>query len=213
MSAGDLAAVFTRRRAHYDSTRAASFAIARAEPEIRAAFKKLKALYPPAVFPDVYFVIGRLNSGGTSTGHGLLIGAEMYTNTDGLPAIVAHELIHFQQHYPTGTLLKQSFMEGTADFVGQMISGAQINNAAQTYGRAHEHELWQEFKARFEDKSYSGWLYRKPPGERPADLGYFMGFRIAEAYYARASDKSAALREIIQPQSVSELLAKSGYDP
>ncbi len=44
--------------------------VAKAEPAIREAFRKLKDLYPEAVFPDVYFVIGRFNSGGTASRHG-----------------------------------------------------------------------------------------------------------------------------------------------
>ena len=33
----------------------------------------------------------------------------------------------------------------------------------------------------------SDWLYGGTPrGDRPADLGYFVGFRIAQAYYERA---------------------------
>lgn len=41
--------------------------------------------------------IGRLSSGGTVSDVGLLIGTEMFRNSEGLRSIVAHELIHFQQ--------------------------------------------------------------------------------------------------------------------
>lgn len=215
MSAEDLAAYVRGHRARYDSVRAANVDITKAEPGIRAAFRKLKAIYPPAVFPDVYFVIGRFNSGGTSSKHGLLIGAEMYRDPSRLPAIVAHELIHFQQHYDSRTLLQGAFAEGSADFVGEMISGAQINNKAHEYGLAHEHELWQEFKPHFEDHSFYPWMYGTPPDGRPNDLGYFIGYRIAQAYYNRMTDKRRAIRDIITGNggNVKALLAKSGYDP
>lgn len=105
------------------------------EEPTRAAFRKLESIYPDAVFPDVYIVIGRLTSGGTTSRHGLLIGAEMYgmypdTPTeelgdwlrevlkpmDGLPHIIAHELIHFQQTPPdTDSLLSGAIREGSAD--------------------------------------------------------------------------------------------------
>ena len=214
-SAEDLGAAVRDRRAKYDSVRAANVDVARAEPAIRAAFRRLKAIYPDAVFPDVYFVIGRFNSGGTASKHGLLIGAEMYRDASGLPAIVAHELIHYQQHYDNPTLLEHSFLEGTADFLGEMISGSQINNAAHEYGLAHEHALWQEFKSHFDDRQFYPWMYGRPPDGRPNDLGYFIGYRIAEAYYNRTADKQHAIRDIISGgnDNVRELLAKSGYDP
>ena len=214
-SAEDLGAAVRDRRAKYDSVRAANVDVARAEPAIRAAFRRLKAIYPDAVFPDVYFVIGRFNSGGTASKHGLLIGAEMYRDPSGLPAIVAHELIHYQQHYDNPTLLEHSFLEGTADFLGEMISGSQINNAAHDYGLAHEHALWQEFKSHFDDRQFYPWMYGRPPDGRPNDLGYFIGYRIAEAYYNRTADKQHAIRDIINGGNgnVRELLAKSGYDP
>jgi len=215
LSAEDLAAYVRARRATYDSVRAANLDVTKAEADIRNAFRRLKELYPPAVFPDVYFVIGRFNSGGTSTDHGLLIGAEMYRDPASLPGIVSHELIHFQQRYPSEPLLEHSFMEGSADFVGELISGRQINNDAHKYGIAHEAELWREFSAHFDDKSYFPWMYGRPTDGKPNDLGYFIGYRIAQAYYNRASDKTEAIRDIITARNshVRELLAMSGYAP
>jgi len=215
ISAEDLAAYVTGHRSRYDSVRAVNLDVSRADAPIRAAFRKLKALYPPAVFPDVYFVIGRFNSGGTSSRHGLLIGAEMYRDPSGLPATVSHELIHYQQHCESPTLLEHSFMEGTADFVGEMISGTQINNDAHQYGRAHEHELWQDFSQHFEDHTFFPWMYGRPRDGKPNDLGYFIGYRIAQAYYNKAPDKPQGLREIILTcgDGVKEILAKSGYNP
>ncbi len=214
LSAPDLARQFRVSRERYEASRTSSSRVTEATPAIRAAFRQLKTLYPAAVFPDVYFVIGRFNSGGTSSSHGLLIGAEMYSDPGKLPAIVSHELIHFQQPpHPRPTLLTQSFIEGAADFVGLMISGASINSDRYQYGMAHEHELWIEFEQRMHGTDVSGWLYGKPPGERPADLGYFIGYRIASAYYAKAGDKTRALAEIIGVTDVDALLVASGYSP
>jgi hypothetical protein len=67
MSAEDLAAYVQGHRASYDSVRAAKLDVTRADSAIRVAFHRLKDIYPDAVFPDVYFVIGRFNSGGTSS--------------------------------------------------------------------------------------------------------------------------------------------------
>jgi hypothetical protein len=215
LSAERLAQMITSNRPRYDAIRASSLRVTEAEPGIRAAFRALKERYPDAVFPDVYFVIGRFNSGGTVSPNGLLIGAEMYGDPQRFPSIVAHELIHFQQRPLTAqpSLLVQSFREGGADFVGEMIAGVHINSAAHTYGMAHERELWKEFQEQMHGTSYTGWMYGDPPGERPADLGYFIGFRIAKAYYERAEDKAAALRDILQAADVAGILARSGYAP
>ena len=58
-------------------------------------------------------------------------------------------------------------------------------------------------------------MYGKPPDGRPNDLGYFIGYRIAEAYYNRMTDKQQAIRDILTGANgnVKELLTKSGYAP
>jgi uncharacterized protein YjaZ len=56
-------------------------------------------------------------------------------------------------------------------------------------------------------------MYAKPPGDRPNDLGYFIGYRIAQAYYTRARDKRAAIRDILRVRDVDRLLRESGYAP
>ena len=50
-------------------------------------------------------------------------------------------------------------------------------------------------------------------GDRPGDLGYFIGYRIAEAFYEPTSDKRLALRMIIEVGDSDVFLAQSGYDP
>ena len=211
-----LARAFQEQRSRYEEARARSLQIASMERAIRAPFYALEFLYPEAVFPTVYFVVGRLNSGGTVSDQGLLIGAEMYGGSEMLPYIVAHELIHFQQgSIPDSarTLLAQSIREGSADFVGELISGKHINTQAHEYGQAHEEELWVEFQERMARRDFGGWLYGDPPGERPSDLGYFMGYQIAQAYYDRAPDKKVAIREILTVQNFERFLADSGYRP
>ncbi len=215
LSAVDLAAWIRTDRSRYEAARPSTERVFEVESQIRATFHALEELYPDAVFPDVYFVIGRFNTGGTVSPAGLLIGAEMYRDPARLPMIVAHELVHYQQ--PPGgeglTLLEQAFREGSADFVGELLSGQRMNAAAQEYGRAHEAEFWAEFRTVMHGTDFAGWLYGNPPPGRPADLGYFIGYRIAEAYYAQAADKAAALRDILLVRDVERILAASGYAP
>ena len=214
-SALDLARVIFSHQSDYFSSRTTTLNARAAEPEIRSMMRRLQALYPEAVLLDVYVVIGRHSVGGWTRGDTLVVAAEMYPSPAALPVIVAHELVHRQQPAATGdqTLLERSFHEGSADFVGALISGATINVPAQQYGRAHEHELWREFQGVMNGHEYLPWLYGGVVANRPADLGYFFGYRIAQSYYDRADDKATAVREILRVTDITSFLTKSGYAP
>lgn len=230
-SAEELAKVVRFRPGYYASARESTGRIAEMEGQIRDSFHALKRLYPEAVFPDVYFLIGKLNSGGTTSERGLLIGAEMYGRTpqapkkelddwlravlqpvEDVPHIVAHELIHFQQQNAKRQLLFQCLREGGADFLAEMISGKHINGHVHEYARPRERELWEEFRQRLDDEDFSGWLYGGDQEEgRPADLGYWMGYEIVKAYYEQASDKAQAISDILTFEDSHEFLERSGY--
>jgi hypothetical protein len=127
-----LAATIAARPRYYAAIRGSTLAVDQTpaiKEAIRASFRRLKEIYPDAVFPDVYFVIGRMNSAGTVSSNGLLIGVEMNARNEStpveeltdweravtgqianLPNIVAHELIHIQQPHDSAksTLLQQA---------------------------------------------------------------------------------------------------------
>jgi hypothetical protein len=208
---------------------------------IRANFETIETLYPPAVFPPVTFLIGRFSTGGTIRPSGMLVGTEFYAsdaNTplhelgafqranvrtlESLPLIVAHEHVHVMQAvagklfvHSNQTLLEQSLLEGSADFIGELVSGGHVNTNAHAYGLAHESELWNEFKLVMNGTNVTQWLYNQgsPPAGHPGDLGYFIGYRIAQAYYDKAADKSAALSQIIEVNDAPAFLTASGYAP
>jgi uncharacterized protein YjaZ len=85
----------------------------------------------------------------------------------------------------------------------------------QAYGDAHEAELWGEFRA--ETRSTDGtvksrWLYGGPPTpDRPRDLGYYVGYRVARAYYRSHSESRRALRDILDVTDSQSFLEASGY--
>jgi Predicted Zn-dependent protease (DUF2268) len=230
-SAHALVGVMERRPKYYASLKEITARIAEMEPAIRTSFRKLKELYPNAVFPDVYFLIGVMNSGGTTADSGLLIGVEMHAETpdtdmsemdswlqqvlgsiDEMPQVVAHELIHYQQTGDGKTLLAQCIHEGSADFVGELISGGQINGHLRAYGDAHEADLWSEFSKAMDKDDNSHWLYQGDKSKnRPADLGYYMGYRIAESYYQHADDKKKAIHDILTARDFEAFLRESHY--
>ncbi|HEX8612089.1 MAG TPA: DUF2268 domain-containing putative Zn-dependent protease [Telluria sp.] len=216
---------------YYRAIRANTLRAASFEPLIRADMRRFKALYPEAMFPDIYFVIGRLTAGGTASSDGLLIGTEMYgrgpgvptseldawllagTSTiDTLPAIVTHELMHFQQRLDPATLLGHAIKEGACDFLASLVTKGKFNETIYRYGYANEAQLKKEFLAAMDGTDFKRWLYSgAPEGERPADLGYFMGFRIAEAYYNKAKDKHQAIVDILHIKDFKRFFAESGY--
>jgi hypothetical protein len=236
-AAANLARKYLSRRGYYDAIRTNTLAVdtSRAvKDSVRAAFRRLEALYPEANYPDVYFLIGRMTSGGTTSGPQLLIGTEIFGRDPStplgelnaweravtgqikdLPNIVAHEFAHTLQASRGGprTLLGAALGEGSADFIAELISGSHIINPAYTYGDAREKELWAEFKAAMDSSDTSNWLYQgdRATGGRPADLGYWMGYKIAKAYYERAADKKAAVKQILRFSDAKAFLEASGY--
>jgi hypothetical protein len=237
-----LAATVASRPKYYASIREATLSIDQ-KPEIKQAiqtsFRRMQEIYPDAIFPDVYFIVGRMNSAGTTDGgKGLLIGVEMNArgqNTPvdelnnweravigqiaNLPHIVAHELIHIEQHHARQressgktTLLQKALDEGGADFLGEMISGGIINRVQRDYGDAHEQALWTEFSTAMHGTDASHWLYEGDRAkDRPADMGYYIGFKICEALYQRSPNKSAAIRQILAISDSDAILKESGY--
>jgi Predicted Zn-dependent protease (DUF2268) len=228
-SAENLAKVVGTHVDYYSSIKVNTDSISGMKDEIISSLEKLKALYPPAIFPPVYFVIGALNSGGTSSNRGLIIGAEMYGLTSAtpnhelndwlktviqpvnrVPHIVAHELIHFQQKYDGGNLLSACIKEGAADFMAELISGKHINQHVHDFANPREKELWLEFKGRMHQSDYTGWLYSSAEG-RPNDLGYWMGYQITKAYYEEMTDKKKAIKDIMTIRDFDEFLRLSNY--
>jgi hypothetical protein len=224
-----------RNRLYYASLRAQTPSMPAAAEPARDAMRKLHALLPEAVFPDVFLMIGRMNTGGTTHWNGLLIGVEMYGLTvdtpldelsawhrsvlrpmDELPAIIVHELIHIQQanlsRTSFDTLLGQSIHEGAADFLGELLVGRHINHHIHAWALPREAELWAEFRQAMHEEGGDGWLYGgNDSTERPADLGYFIGYRIVQAYYQRSADKQAAIRDIVAMTDPVAFLRASGY--
>jgi len=133
--------------------------------------------------------------------------------------IVAHECVHTQQVFRPDTnavvcrQLYLSLHEGIADFIGELLAQGQLNTYIHSYGDQHEAALWQAFKATLCKNDATDWLYNYNEVKgKPADLGYYMGYRIAQAYYEQAKDKQQAVREIIRLRDPLQFLQESGYD-
>lgn len=214
INADSLLHMINKRRTDYEAKRDIELKIREKEKEVIPYFYKLKELYPKTKFPPVYFVFGRFNSGGTSSEGGLIIGAEKLNDLNSLPNLVIHESIHFQQTFPKTqtTLLEQSILEGTADFIAGLVTGAPINKKTDSYANNHRDRLLSEFVLRMNKTDMVDWLYgTSKKDDRPNDLGYWMGYKIVEAYYLKMDNKKEAIDQILNIQDYNVFLQKSGF--
>lgn len=210
--------------------------------ELDKAVKKLKALYPDLKPARIYFTIGALRTNGTVMDSMLLIGSELamgdaHTVTSELPdnfsyleaffqnnpidnvvPLNIHEYVHTQQNAVGGyDLLSQSVFEGVAEFVPVIALDEPSSTPAVAYGKANNEQV----RAKFESEMFSRWFYNwiwndmnNEFGVR--DLGYYVGYAIAEKYYEQAADKKQAIKDLIEldyqnKEAVEALVDKSGY--
>jgi predicted Zn-dependent protease DUF2268 len=214
-----LAKMILKEPTYYENVRANTERMQSFVPEIRKGFERLKEIYPDAIFPPVYFVIGRRNSGGTESDKGLIIGAEMFSDTGSrihlneVVCIVIHELIHYQQQAWGGDLTTQVMNEGAADFIAELITGNQIDEDIKPYGDSHEEELWKKFQEDAKRNDSKPWLYNGGDEKHvgPPDLGYYVGYKICQSLYEISVDKGAALRAIIAMKDPKAVIQQSAY--
>lgn len=213
INADSLFVMVKKRKTDYEATRNVLDGISAKEKRVRAIYSALKYWYPNAKFPPVYFVYGRYNSGGTSSDDGIIIGTEMLKNLDGVTGLIAHELIHYQQKIEgKDMLLKWTLNEGGADFIGEFISGEAINGFAYKYGEKNMDKLCREFITKLKEKDYRDWLYgTSGKDDRPNDLGYWIGYKIIEAYFNKQEDKHKAINDIINIKDPLLFLKQSGF--
>jgi len=193
------------------------------------ALDRLRGYLPSARFPPVTIVVGRGTTGGVTTPAGVVIGLETLCSadwmqpdiTDRFVHLITHEYVHVQQpgaavEVAEPTVLYQAWLEGGAEFVGELISGEVANVHLQPWARGRECELEREFLADIDSTDLSPWLYNGPGDEaRRGDLGYWVGHRIARAYYDGGADKQQAIAELlaVTPANAHSLLDASGWQP
>ncbi len=205
--------------------------------EILDAMSRFKEYYPDAVFPKVFVVPGILNSGGTATEMGMFLGGDMYGKSPempvkslndwqresimdftSLPGLTIHELMHFQQHYRDRTnqetLLSAAIQEGVCDFLAELCLGSAHENENLTFMADPSNSAWifGEFKEEMMGDDNSKWLYNGGSIEdRPADLGYTLGYLITKSYFEQQDNKQDAVNELLTTDDFRKIVAGSAY--
>lgn len=223
-----IAEALKKNPAMYRDARACAQTLPAVRTRLATALDKLATLYPQARLPTVTIAIGRGKPVGTANADGVMIGLEALCAADFFEPVledrfvhvIAHEYVHVQQpaaqiENPGETVLRAALIEGGAEFIGELISGSVSYRHLASWARGREKDTEAAFLADKDEKALgSKWLYNgKGTPERPGDLGYWVGYRIAKAYYRNATDKQAAVREIIEVQDADAFLEKSGWAP
>jgi len=226
----------------YNSIRKNTFKVKESEQLIEELMKKLSEIYPNFKPFKVCFAVGTVGTGGTVSNRYVLIGSEITTSTkdidlsefkegskkvalsyngDILQKIknyIAHEGIHTQQKRVSNdaikcSLLEQTIKEGAADFIGELLVGEHINKSIKKYGDPIEEKLWNQLKSELCNNNLNEWLYNgSKVKNKPADLGYYIGYKMAQEYYKNSQDKPQAIIDIIEMNNPFQYLEKSGYD-
>ena len=210
--------------------------------EIGKGIEKLRAVYPALRPAKIYFTIGAFRTPGTLLDGDILIGCEMalgddrtvtsefppelgyfknYLESNPSKEVVflnVHEYVHTQQNARGGyDLLSQCLYEGVAEFIPSVALGQASPTPAIAYGKAND----QAVKAVFTTEMFSPWEYNWVWNDtdnpfKTRDLGYYIGYAIAEKYYRMMPDKKQAVKDLIEldytdPAAVEALVEKTGY--
>ena len=223
----------------WHSVRQNTLSIKEKREDLNQAVQKLKSLYPELKKSEMFFTIGGLRSGGTTTADMVLIGAEIVAATsqtdvsefkndwlknvfaeqslDNIVSMNIHEYVHTQQIQKTGKkLLGQVIREGACDFVAELVLEKPLQRKYISYGNEHLDSLKVAFKKEMLSEDYSNWLYNGGKKGESADLGYFIGYQICKSYYNQSSDKIEAIKQIIEldysdDTAAQRFLTESGF--
>jgi hypothetical protein len=241
MTAQQLAHAIVKRPRFYASLAAAWSDFRKPVKNISSALEGLRRIYPQTQFLPVYVFVGNFTGGGLADPAGALLAVEFYSYSpridtseigtlrsslrrfEDIGFLAAHEIIHIQQamaqgverymrlYDGSGTLLQWAIREGSADFLAELAAGGHTNPWAHAYGKANEPELWRQFKAEIKSTDVDDWMGSSRRAGWPSALGYYVGYRILQAYYSKAPDKPQAVRQIIAATDADAVLRESGY--
>jgi hypothetical protein len=208
--------------------------------DLRAIYLAFAGLLPDRPLPAIDVVFGAGNSGGTAGSARQVLGLEVDCPPGTTPeqfrttmrGFFAHETVHTWQDDETPAaladlLLSQALREGGADYLATVVTGAIPHLDRDAWARPQEARLWREFQrdrmaikgsSDSVDKLTSSPHFRRwfancgsAPQRWPCEAGYWIGMRIAEAYVAQASDKRAAIRDLLELRDPAAILKASGY--
>jgi hypothetical protein len=213
----------------YEKARACMAVLPNVKLRLAASFASFADLYPEARFPPVAIVVGHGKPVGTANSDGLYIGLEALCAADFMDPdpedrfvhVIAHEYGHIQQpgsEVEQGsagvTVLRVSLLEGVAELIAELTTGSVGNPGLTRWTNGREAEIESDFVRDMDSTDLSRWVFNYRPGsDEPYDLGYWVGYRIAKAYYLRSDDPRKALKRLIELEDPKAILEASGWTP
>ncbi|MEM8489118.1 MAG: hypothetical protein AAF564_26465 [Bacteroidota bacterium] len=212
--------------------------------KINAGVEKLRAIYPTLQPARVYFTMGALMTNGMTLDDVVFIGSEVAMAdsavvTDELPGrlgenlrvyfdanpithiafLNVHEYVHTQQSAFGNTLVQIALQEGVAEYIAVLATEKISPTPAVAFGQANEPAVRDRFITEMFSPNINDWLYNNFSNDfEMRDMGYYVGYAIAEGYYAKAPDKAQAIAELIELDyqnltAVEAVVDASGYFP
>jgi threonine dehydrogenase-like Zn-dependent dehydrogenase len=231
-----LAEAVARNGPHYDhAIHACLPQLKAAETDLHSIYLALHGLLPDRPLPQIYVVFGAGNSGGTAGPGAQVLGLEVLCAHGDTPEalratfrqLFAHETVHTFQHEAAlagnSPLLAAVLTEGGADFIAELVTGQPADASRAQWAAPREKELWAQFQqdmmtasqgpAAAAQEATQHWVgnYHHAPAGWPYEMGYWMGLRIWQAYYARAADKHQAIEDMLTWNDPQAVLKASGY--
>jgi len=210
--------------------------------EISNGVNNFKKLYPKMNAANVYFTVGVFRSPGTTLDSDVLIGSEFafgdlstvtsefesekqyvvdYFKQDPIKNISflnVHECVHTQQESATGeNLLTQCLREGVAEFLAVKSMNVPSPSPAISFGQKNRNGVVKAFKSFMFNDDYSYWLWSIEENKfNQRDLGYFIGYDIAETFYNKSNQTLESLEKLIDLdysnfRKVKSLIDESEY--
>jgi hypothetical protein len=225
----------------YNSIRKNTLLVNDIENEIEQFSRKMTENFPSYQQKKICFAISPIQDEGTTTDQYILIGTDIIASSkaadlsefgnDLMGKILARDtnvrdrLIFEVARESVGDLqvnadrnnyelLNHCLMVGSADFVASLLTGVNESPSKHRYGDLHQQELWSRFIADVENnRNYEDWINNRDRVEKdiPDDMGYYIGYKIAEKYYNTVADKKQALHDILNMKDAKVFLQKSGY--
>ena len=210
--------------------------------DLEAGVEKFKKLYPDLKPAKIYFTIGALMSNGTTLDSLVLIGSELALADSTIPTeefpqllghlrpffdsnpiehivfLNVHEYVHTQQKNVVGSnLLTQCFNEGIAEFVAEKSMESPSVTPAIAFGKKNDEAVKLAFTKEMFGHNYYNWLWNNTNNPfQMRDLGYYVGYAIADKYFQKTSNKVQAIKTLIELdspniESLENFIDETGY--
>ena len=212
-----------------------------ANRDLRSIYLGLRGAFPDASLPQVYVLFGAGNSGGTAASGAQVLGLEVLCAQAETPEDIrrvlrqffAHETVHALQRQAGSAggrdfLLQSILAEGGADYIARLVTGEEPDRPRAEWAMPREAELVARLAADMDivatategtrpqaEAAMFRWVhnYGAAPDDWPSELGYWMGLRIWEGYWAQAKDKQDALMRMLTLENPREILAVARSAP